>query len=80
MRSILSLVQHPPKKVKPNHLRGRKDRLVGRNPSLSDPDRGNLKFHTDFRSVYATALEKWLATPSVPILGQQFDLVDCLQV
>jgi uncharacterized protein (DUF1501 family) len=33
---------------------------------------------TDFRSVYATVLEKWLGTPSQPILGEKYPLLDCL--
>lgn len=56
--------------------------LHGLFPSLAPEDllAGDLKHTLDFRSVYATVLEKWLATPSAPILGQQFELVDCLQV
>jgi len=33
---------------------------------------GDLKYTTDFRSVYAGVLEQWLKTKSVPILGKQF--------
>jgi uncharacterized protein (DUF1501 family) len=33
---------------------------------------------TDFRSLYATVLEKWLAVPSAPILGAQYPLLPCL--
>ena len=29
-------------------------------PSLTDLDEGNLKMTTDFRRVYATAIEEWL--------------------
>jgi uncharacterized protein (DUF1501 family) len=29
-------------------------------PALDDLDRGNLKFHTDFRQVYATVFDRWL--------------------
>ncbi len=32
----------------------------------------------DFRSVYATILERWLGVPSAPILGQQFPLLGAL--
>jgi uncharacterized protein (DUF1501 family) len=32
--------------------------------------------HTDFRSVYATLLDKWLATPSTPVLGGSFPHLD----
>ena len=50
--------------------------LTGAHPSLTDLDHGDLKFHTDFRSVYATILENWLGTPSAPILGRKFDKLD----
>ena len=46
--------------------------IIGKQPSLTDLDDGDLKFHTDFRSVYATLLEKWFCIPSEPILGQHF--------
>ena len=52
---------------------------VGEHPSLTDLDDGDLKFHTDFRQVYATVFEKWLGTASEAILGQKYDLVDCIQ-
>lgn len=32
-------------------------------PALDDLDRGNLKFHTDFRQVYATVIDRWLQSP-----------------
>ena len=46
--------------------------VYGSHPSLSDLDYGNLKWHTDFRSVYATVLERWLGVGSTPILGAAF--------
>jgi uncharacterized protein (DUF1501 family) len=46
--------------------------LLGKHPSLADLDQGDLKFNTDFRSVYASVLQNWLNTPSKPILGDQF--------
>jgi uncharacterized protein (DUF1501 family) len=46
--------------------------VIGKHPSLTDLDQGDLKYHTDFRSVYAAVLQNWLDTPSKPILGQQF--------
>ena len=51
--------------------------LVGNHPSLApaDLEDGDIKFGTDFRSVYATMLQDWLKTPSVPILGRQFSTV-----
>ncbi|MAF67392.1 MAG: hypothetical protein CMJ84_17260 [Planctomycetes bacterium] len=52
----------------------------GQLPSLAanDLDRGDLKHNVDFRSVYATLLEKWMGTESQPILGEKFPLVDCI--
>ena len=35
----------------------------GTMPALDDLDRGNLKFHTDFRQVYATVIDRWLQFP-----------------
>ncbi len=54
--------------------------IHGELPSLAaaDLDKGDLAWNTDFRSVYATVLEKWLHTGSRPILGAQFPLLDCI--
>ncbi len=49
--------------------------LVGRHPSLTDLDQGDLKYGIDFRSVYASVLQDWLETPSKPILGDQFNIL-----
>jgi uncharacterized protein (DUF1501 family) len=49
--------------------------LIGKYPSLSDLDEGDLKFTTDFRGVYAAVLEQWLGVPSAPVLGSKFDPV-----
>lgn len=59
---------------------GVKPGVHGRHPSLAaaDLDNGDLKHAIDFRSVYATVLEKWLGTPSQPILQGNYPLVDCL--
>jgi uncharacterized protein (DUF1501 family) len=46
--------------------------LFGKYPSLSDLDHGDLKFNTDFRSVYGTILDKWLRAPSATVLGRKF--------
>lgn len=46
--------------------------LIGKHPSLTDLDEGDLKHTTDFRSVYAGLLEHWLNVPSEPVLGQKF--------
>jgi uncharacterized protein (DUF1501 family) len=47
--------------------------LVGAHPSLEDLDDGDLKFHTDFRRVYAAILHTWLGLAPEPILGAGFD-------
>jgi uncharacterized protein (DUF1501 family) len=52
---------------------------LGQHPSLSDLDSGDLKFHTDFRSVYATLLDKWLGCDSKVVLGDRFDHVELLK-
>jgi len=48
--------------------------LLGAEPSLAPADLqdGDIRFNTDFRSVYASILQEWLKTNSVPILGRQF--------
>jgi uncharacterized protein (DUF1501 family) len=50
--------------------------IVGAHPSLTDLDDGDLKFHTDFRSVYATLLEKWLGYAAEPVLAERFTMLD----
>jgi uncharacterized protein (DUF1501 family) len=47
--------------------------IFGEPPSLSSLDEnGNLKFTTDFRSVYATVLDRWLGASSKDVLGGSF--------
>ncbi|HTN76961.1 MAG TPA: DUF1501 domain-containing protein [Pirellulaceae bacterium] len=46
--------------------------LIGKQPSLTDLDDGDVKHHTDFRSVYAGLLEHWLKWPAAPVLGEKF--------
>ncbi|HLB77979.1 MAG TPA: DUF1501 domain-containing protein, partial [Candidatus Dormibacteraeota bacterium] len=45
-------------------------------PSLAHLDSGDLKYTVDFRSVYATVLEKWLGAEPSAILGQPFPLAE----
>ena len=47
--------------------------LYGEYPSLTDLDQGDLKFSTDFRSVYATVLDRWLGANSEIVLGKRFE-------
>ena len=48
---------------------GVKGGLYGQHPDLNRLAMGNLAYSTDFRSVYATVLERWLGRPSAPIVG-----------
>lgn len=54
--------------------------LVGPHPSLTDLDNGALKFHTDFRSVYATVLDRWLGFDSLKVLDKQYEPLNILNV
>ena len=54
--------------------------LVGPHPSLSDLDNGALKFHTDFRSVYATVLDRWLGFDSSKVLDKKYKPLNILNV
>lgn len=47
--------------------------IIGEHPSLTDLVQGDLKFHTDFRRVYATLLDRWLNIPSESVLGSKFE-------
>ncbi len=54
--------------------------LYGDQPSLTQlVDKGNLSFTTDFRSVYATVIERWLGVSSQPLLGKQWELLNFLK-
>ncbi|MDA0588488.1 MAG: DUF1501 domain-containing protein [Planctomycetota bacterium] len=53
--------------------------LIGKHPGLGDLDDGDVKFHTDFRQIYATVLDGWLGVDSKPILDGRFDSVAALQ-
>ncbi len=52
--------------------------LHGRHPSLTDLDKGDLKMTTDFRSVYATVLDRWMGIPASKVLGAEFPALDVL--
>jgi uncharacterized protein (DUF1501 family) len=53
--------------------------VVGKHPSLAELDAGDLKFHTDFRCVYATQLDGWLGCDSKAVLGTKWDHVSELE-
>jgi uncharacterized protein (DUF1501 family) len=47
--------------------------IYGEPPSLSNLDQnGNLKYTLDFRSVYATVLDRWMGASSKNVLGGSF--------
>ena len=52
--------------------------LLGPAPSLTDLDAGDLRWHTDFRTVYAALLENWLGVDAAEILGGDFKPADVL--
>lgn len=56
-----------------------KQGLLGKHPSLTDLDSGDLKYQVDFRSIYASVLQNWLDTPSKPILGKQYQTFDLVR-
>lgn len=47
--------------------------LYGQQPSLADLDGGDLRFHVDFRAVYATVLERWLGADAAEVLGRRYE-------
>jgi uncharacterized protein (DUF1501 family) len=55
--------------------------LYGQPPQLRSLDgNGNLPFAVDFRSMYATALEKWWGLASADPLGGRFQTLDVVKV
>ncbi len=59
--------------------RGVKGGIHGNLPNLGDLNRGDLRHDVDFRQVYATALDEWLAGDSGVVLGSKFDHVPVLR-
>ena len=49
---------------------------IGKHPSLTELEIGNLKHHTDFRQVYAGVLDTWLGVPSKTVLGGEYKAVE----
>ena len=55
---------------------GVKPGMYGQYPSLTKlSEGGDLMYNVDFRSVYATALERWMRVPSAQVLGRKFPLL-----
>jgi uncharacterized protein (DUF1501 family) len=46
--------------------------LYGALPDLGATNMGNVRYSVDFRSVYATVLERWLGRPAAPVLNGTF--------
>jgi uncharacterized protein (DUF1501 family) len=53
--------------------------LYGEAPSLTSLSNGNLKFTTDFRSVYASVLGGYLKAPAAELLGANFETLPLLK-
>ena len=54
--------------------------LYGQAPRLDRLESGNLPYAVDFRSLYATALERWWGAPSQGPLRGRFPTLDLLRV
>jgi uncharacterized protein (DUF1501 family) len=54
---------------------GVKGGTYGEHPSLTELDHGDLAFSTDFRSVYATVIQRWLGRDPSEIIGGAFPLL-----
>jgi uncharacterized protein (DUF1501 family) len=57
--------------------------IYGEYPSLEpskQEEGGNLRFNTDFRSIYSTILEDWIGLNPAPIVGGNFSRVKFLHV
>lgn len=53
--------------------------IYGEPPALNNLDKnGNLKYTVDFRSVYATVLDRWVGASSKDVLGGTFDVQNFL--
>lgn len=50
--------------------------VIGKHPRLDQLEDGDLKFHTDYRQVYATILEKWFETKSHKLVGGDYKTLD----
>ncbi len=50
--------------------------VINEAPDLANLDNGDLIYKVDFRQVYATVLQSWLATDPEIVLGQKFGQLD----
>ncbi|MBO9591660.1 MAG: DUF1501 domain-containing protein [Niabella sp.] len=54
----------------------KKKGILNAMPNLEDLNQGDLKYNVDFKNVYATILEKWLAADSSRILKARYNTMD----
>jgi uncharacterized protein (DUF1501 family) len=54
----------------------KKKGFMNETPDLSKLDDGDLIHQIDFRSVYATVLNKWLSANDAQVLNKKFELLD----
>jgi uncharacterized protein (DUF1501 family) len=47
--------------------------------SIVDRQSGDIKFHTDFRRVYATLLDKWMSVDSNAVLSGKWEHIELLK-
>ena len=52
----------------------------GGHPSLRDLDQGDLKYHTDFRTIYAAVLGTWLGANPDKVLDNRYRPADVINV
>ncbi len=52
--------------------------VIGALPSLTDLVDGDLRFHTDFRRVYASIIQQWFQSKSQDVLGAEFAPIDLM--
>jgi uncharacterized protein (DUF1501 family) len=57
---------------------GVKGGLYGSLPNLAQTSMGNVRYTVDFRSIYATVLERWLGRPSTGVLSGTFEKIPVL--
>src|SRR5690606_14423761 len=50
--------------------------LINALPDLANLKDGDLQYQVDFKSVYATLLNKWLGADDAAILGKSYDHLD----
>ena len=53
--------------------------LVGKHPSMTDLDDGDLKHAIDFRTIYSALLAQWLNWPAAAILGAEYQPAEVLK-